>query len=418
MPIEPWGAYPPEVNSSRIIGTGLPSWSAMSSSWASMAGIVAQEIIALGGTSAGLGANWVGSSGGTTVAKLQPYVAWLMDMERIALENAAATGIVALTYTTTLASVVPLPLVNSNRLASVAAATEAAVAQAVAAVPGIGLAAVPAMAQAQATVAELEAQYAGMWTTNATSMTSYDTAVTSASTPKFPTPPPHVGLTAGDVTGDIATMAKLVENAGGQQSADILRQVTNPQQLQQLSQMGQTGTGQMGQVGQMGQMAQAMNPYTSQYGAQPRSLSDSEFRSMLSQLGSGGGGLRSFGGMSSSGSIGSSGGLGAGLQGTGTSSGSLGALSGMTAAAPTAVFGGIPMTPPPSMGAPMGGAPMVPPMGGARGAAQGSKSSSQFREIVDENPSILDMIPVISMQPRNDVSDTVADQAAQGQTNE
>lgn len=416
MPIEPWGAYPPEVNSSRIIGTGLPSWSAMSSSWASMAGIVAQEIIALGGTSAGLGANWVGSSGGTTVAKLQPYVAWLMDMERIALENAAATGIVALTYTTTLASVVPLPLVNSNRLASVAAATEAAVAQAVAAVPGIGLAAVPAMAQAQATVAELEAQYAGMWTTNATSMTSYDTAVTAASTPKFPTPPPHVGLTAGDVTGDIATMAKLVENAGGQQSADILRQVTNPQQLQQLSQMGPTGTGQMGQMGQMGQ---AMNPYTSQYGAQPRSLSDSEFRSMLSQLGSGGGGLRSFGGMSSSGTIGSSGGLGAGLQGTGTSSGSLGALSGMTAAAPTAVFGGIPMTPPPpSMGAPMGGAPMVPPMGGARGAAQGSKSSSQFREIVDENPSILDMIPVISMQPRNDVSDTVADQTAQGQTNE
>lgn len=413
MPIEPWGAYPPEVNSSRIIGTGLPSWSAMSSSWASMAGIVAQEIIALGGTSAGLGANWVGSSGGTTVAKLQPYVAWLMDMERIALENAAATGIVALTYTTTLASVVPLPLVNSNRLASAAAATEAAVAQAVAAVPGIGLAAVPAMAQAQATVAELEAQYAGMWTTNATSMTSYDTAVTAASTPKFPTPPPHVGLTAGDVTGDIATMAKLVENAGGQQSADILRQVTNPQQLQQLSQMGQTGAGQMGQMGQ------AMNPYTSQYGAQPRSLSDSEFRSMLSQLGSGGGGLRSFGGMSSSGSIGSSGGLGAGLQGTGTSSGSLGALSGMTAAAPTAVFGGIPMTPPPpSMGAPMGGAPMVPPMGGARGAAQGSKSSSQFREIVDENPSILDMIPVISMQPRNDVSDTVADQTAQGQTNE
>ena len=66
----------------------------------------------------------------------------------------------------------------------------------------------------------------------------------------------------------------------------------------------------------------------------------------------------------------------------------------------------------------MGGAPMVPPMGGARGAAQGSKSSSQFREIVDENPSILDMIPVISMQPRNDVSGAAGDQTVQGQTNE
>lgn len=408
MPAAPWGTFPPEFNVGLFeSGTGPGTWLFNALQWRAAAALITEQQVILGAITADLLANWQGDSGPSVVAAFTPYENWLVEMQAVAMENATAADAVVSAYMAALGSMVPLPLISANRVAAKMAEATTQAATAAMAVPGAGVAAAGVAAQSAATSAELEAQYAGMWTTNGTSMTTHDAAVTGATIPKIPGLSPEIVISG--VHGHVGTIGDAIRAFGG--SDDIVSQVQSQvqgaaQQAQAFSgtPAGQFVTGAATPVANRAMMGPMMGPMAGGYGPTAgrqgtRNMSDSEFRQLLGQLGDGRGGVRSLGSMAGGNSPGArsafSGGSGA-LSSSGTSrnpsGASLGVLNGSDVLPASAVFAGVPPTAPTIPPSPMGGSPMMHPPG-TSGMGQKAKGNKGQR-IVDEDSfySLIDYV--------------------------
>lgn len=390
MPVEAWSALPPEVNATRILGgSGVASWQAMAATWTAMAGIVDTEIAALTSASGVLGGGWVGKGGTSAIEGISPFMPWLLEMGAIATKNALACQAVVTAHMTALASMVPAGAVSVNRASATIAETSAQASAAAAAVPGvIGMVSGVKHMQDQATVAELESQYAGMWESNAMAMTNYDMAVTNATQVVAPPPPPPpISSTAG---ANIFNPESFAKQPGTGQLAQSMLQQLNPGQLLSTAQstaqsaVSTARSGMSSVSSPQGFSGGHSSPWGQYAGQHARTLSDAEFRRMLGGLASGRGGLHSFPRMSSGGGLHGGGAVARGLGGSGTSAGSLGLRSGTTPAMPAAVFSGVPTSaPPPST--PMSGSPMMSPLGGARGVRSGAEDRHSAQKVLDQD---------------------------------
>lgn len=205
MTTEPWWSYPPEVNASRIIGAGPLTWYAAAGAWGMMAAEVAaaQAIFNSQNTLQVMTIN--GATSASIASKIEPFSAWLAAMHaeatRAALENKAVGD----AYVGTVSTTVPLPLVTANRAAAAAAAASSFI------VPN------PALPI-------LEAQYAGMHVQNASSMTTYDALIQTATQNRVFNPPPRL-VDAGAVAsaGDPAQ----IFNTGGAQIQQAIQRAAS-----------------------------------------------------------------------------------------------------------------------------------------------------------------------------------------------
>ena len=433
MPTEPWATYPPELNAGRLTtGPGPATWEATATQWTTLAALVAEQAAVLDTIRTGFIDNWHGNSGAAIVEAFQPYRDWLHTMADIAISNANAAHAVTAAYASALGSMIPLTLVTANRVAARAAEGTAQAASAVAMVPGMGEIAGPVAAQATASSAELESQYAGMWAENSTVMNTYDEAVKTATIPQVPPPPPKIVFNS-PIEGTPGTLADLVEKHGG--SPELVQAMhtleKNPEQFgQQLGSQVQQAMPQQpmpqGVQQTMGSMGSPMPsfapvssavprpvgsslPYTpsyssgysaGSYSSKGRDMTDSEFRNLLSKLKKGHGGVRSMshrsqgsgshklgshkrlgggahGGHGLRGGLGSHGGGGIGMAAHAGSSAdtpgahvaTLGGVGGGAAAGAASVFSGIPTSMSATSPASLGG--MHGPMMGPMGAGMG-----------------------------------------------
>ncbi|MBM4574688.1 PPE domain-containing protein [Rhodococcus hoagii] len=294
-----------------------------------MAAMVTEAIAALGVQVGSITGQWQGFASAQMSATTAPFAAWLAEMSATATLNAQRSAGVVQAYASGMASMVPLPVVIANR-------TAARIAQ----VAG-------ALGAVNTEMVRLEIEYAGFWTHNASVMTGYDAAVTTATTPTPVAPPPPLVVDA-------------VPGVSGQ---------TQLQQLgQQLADQFAAGRG-------------APAGFMSRY-AGP-SLANSSTLARL--LGSGAGTSRAFGGRGAS--LSGGGGAGGGVRGAGLSGGLNGLLTpplatftppnggaGVGQSGPA--FGGVQNTASTARPA----TPMTPPMG--RGSKMQQDLEQREREMV------------------------------------
>lgn len=388
MATEAWSGYPPEVNSGRWeAGTGPASWEAAAGLWTDFAGIVlaaATELV----TTIGLltGVTITGMSSVAMLASSVPFFGWLATMEAHALMQALACQTVATAWATATSGIIPLPVVNQNRISEgIAEATNFF---------GVN----------SGLIGELNREYAQFWTQDGASMMSYDEAVSLATKPKLAPPPPPLS----SVAKSAATAAEQLGQVGANtaQNAASLGE-TSSQFGDMASQTGSSAGGDMSSMMQMPmQMASQMG---SQAGGQFQSLTQplqsltQPLQSLLGQFsggpqfGQGLGGAFSpaalgsaTGGLPLSGMSAGGGGMGAGGggMGAGGGGGAMGALGGNgTKLASSSTLSGVPG---PSMGSGskmgagngmMGGGGM----GGAGGAGGNQGSSKKAETILAAN---------------------------------
>jgi PPE-repeat protein len=302
-----------------------------------------------------------------------PFYGWLMSLEAIAIEHAVACATVAEAWGMTTTGIIPLPVVNENRVSEATAE------------------ATNAFGQNTPLIAELNREYAQFWTEDATSMLNYDNAVVLATAPKMvPPPPPLTNL--GMASQGLMSQASRVAQAGSQAASrmssatDGLSQATQGGGSQMMSQM----------MGPMQSVMQSATQAPQQLMKPLQSLSQ-PLQSMLGQFMKGpqmGGGL---GSAFSATSMGSTGGLpmstssgfgggGMGMGGGGGGIGNLGHLAGSSekVARPIGNLSGVPA---PTLGG--GGqvsaanSAMTGGGGGGMGGAGGAGSQSQQRKSED-----------------------------------
>lgn len=329
-----WSGYPPEINSGRWeSGTGGETWLAAASVWTSFAGIVAAATGSLAAEIAALtGDTLTGMTSAGVAASSAPFYGWLMTMEATALEHAVACATVAEAWGVTTTGIIPLPVVNENRISEATAEST------------------NAFGQNTPLIAELNREYAQFWTQDATSMLNYDNAVVLATAPKMvPPPPPLTSMAkAAPMLAKTASQAAQQSAQGASRMAsatDGLAQATQGGGSQMMSQMMQPMQGAMQAATQAPQ--QLMKPMQSMM--QP-------LQSMLGQFMKGpqmGGGLgsafsaTSMGASSTGGIPMSSSGMGGGgfsMGGSGGGIGNLGHLAGSTekTARPIGSLSGVP----------------------------------------------------------------------------
>lgn len=229
MPTEPWWSYPPEVNASRILGAGPFTWYAAAGAWGMMAAEVAAAQ-AIFTTQNGIQATVIqGATAASIASKIEPFSTWLAAMHAEATRAALENKSVGDAYVGTVTTTVPLPLVTANRAAAAAAAASSFI------VPN------PALPI-------LEAQYAGMQVQNATSMTTYDTLIQTATQPRTFTPPPRL-VDAGAVAA--AGDPGAIFHGGGLQLQQALQRaasaIQSPSFVQNLQNQAHAALPQMAQ---------------------------------------------------------------------------------------------------------------------------------------------------------------------------
>ena len=382
MATEAWSGYPPEVNSGRWeAGTGPASWEAAAAVWTDFAGLVLAAAQGLMSEIAMLtGVTITGMTSVSMMASSIPFFAWLAAMEAHALMQAMACQIVATAWATATTGIIPLPVVNQNRI------TEA---------------------NAEATnffgvntplIGELNREYGQFWTQDGSSMMTYDEAVMTATMPKMAPPPPplanlaggagKVAETAAQTAADSAqTAAQMAQqsqgladamgqqgSASGDQMGSMMGMMQQPMQM--ASQMGSQMGGQFQSLTQPLQpMMQSLQSLMGQFSNGPQFGQGLDGAFAPSSLGMGSGGLPLSGGGAGMGG----GGGGLGMGGGGMGGGPMGNLAGHgEKVKATSNLSGVPG---PSLGAgnkvsgvsngmgPMGG-------GGMGGAGAGSNQSS------------------------------------------
>src|SRR5690625_1783640 len=232
---EAWGGYMPEVNSGRWeAGTGPETWATAAEVWTNFAEIVLTAGTALVGEIALMtGTTLTGITAVSMMASSVPFFGWLAEMEATALMHAAACATVAESWATASAGIIPLPMVNQNRI------TEA------------NLEATNFFGINTPAIAELDREYGQFWAQDASSMMSYDSAVTLATTPKMVSPPPPLTNLGQGAAQSAAQLGQAASSAA--QNAQSLSNV--PEQMSQAASQGANQGGDLSSV--MGSMTQA-----------------------------------------------------------------------------------------------------------------------------------------------------------------
>ena len=313
MGTEAWGLYPPEVNAGRYdAGVGPAGWVASAAEWGLMAAMVTEAIAALGLQVGSLTGQWEGLASQRFGAVTVPYAEWLTEMAGVATLNAQRSFGVVEAYAAGRTAMVPLPVILANRVAARTAQLA-------------GVLGAP-----NTEMVRLEIEYAGFWSHNATVMTGYDAAVTTATTPTPVRPPPTLVVDA--VPG--GSLAGHLQQAGQQAGQHLSQVAGNP-------------------VG----MPRTVGPGFLDRYAGP-SLGDSSTLSRM--LGSGSGTGAAFGGRSAYGGSGRGAGLGSAAGGFSAGGGGVGLL-----APPLASFS------PTNLGASMGQS--GPAFGGVQNTASAAR---------------------------------------------
>ena len=250
-------AFPPDVNSARIVGPGGAS--ATGAGLASI-GVGTALLATHASVSAALGAlassGWTGPSGVSTVAAFVPHLAAMA-------ENAAtfhASGLkhieFAEAYQAAFLAIPPVAAVTENQAEHITLQST----------NFMGINAMP--------IAVNRGVYHGMWTDSGMAMNTYDAVGSAASTPLPATPPPPItaGMAVGLATTGISMGLQL--GAGVMQGAMNAAESglgtfsgvasgaasTAPAAAQALGASTGTGTGGVGQPGSPGHAASATDP--------------------------------------------------------------------------------------------------------------------------------------------------------------
>ncbi|MDP7701994.1 MULTISPECIES: PPE family protein [unclassified Mycobacterium] len=160
-----FGALPPEVTSAIMYsGPGATSFVSAASAWNALAAELTATARGYGAVLGGLvSEEWLGPASTTMAQAAEPYVDWLTvtagQAERAAIQSQSA----AAAFETAFASIVPPPLVATNR-AELAQALQTNI---------FGL--------NNGLIAQLEAQYAEMWAQNTLTMYAYASSSALAS---------------------------------------------------------------------------------------------------------------------------------------------------------------------------------------------------------------------------------------------
>jgi PPE-repeat protein len=254
MPVEPWGAYPPEMNAARYNGCGPGAWVAASAAWTAMGGTVAAALGAFFAQKADLAEQVFGVSSAAQLAAAGGYGSWLAGMQALADVQAASLDGAATAYTTGKTTMVPEEAVLANRMAYAAAVSSSI------------------LGPADPTAVALAVQYGQMHAENAATMMAYDTAATTATMFK-PSPPPPLLVTSmpGETSAETAaqTAQKLFsKNGTAGKPAEVMNKILPmvmqavPQAAQMPARFAQMMSAQLGQVFQPVQqiMGQMMSP--------------------------------------------------------------------------------------------------------------------------------------------------------------
>lgn len=187
MPVEPWGAYPPEMNAARYNGPGPGAWMAASGAWGAMAVNAATALGTFFAQKADLATEVFGVSSAAQLAAAGGYGGWLAAMHGLADVNAVSLAGAADAYSMGKTTMVPEEAVLANRSAYAAAVGSSILG--------------PADPKAVA----LAVQYAEMHAENAATMMGYDAAATTATMLKpYPPPPPLVTSMPGEQSAETA----------------------------------------------------------------------------------------------------------------------------------------------------------------------------------------------------------------------
>lgn len=187
-----FGAQPPEFNSARIYaGPGSASMMAAASAWNALAAELNSTALGYDEVVTTLsGEEWLGPASASMAAAVQPYVEWMTSTATQAEQAATQAQGAAAAYETALASVVPPPLIATNR-AELALATATNI-----------------LGQNTGVIAQLEAQYADFWAQDAAAMYSYAGSSATASTvTPFTAPPPIASPAASNAQAGAVTAA-------------------------------------------------------------------------------------------------------------------------------------------------------------------------------------------------------------------
>ncbi|WP_094359319.1 PPE family protein [Mycobacterium marinum] len=188
---------PPEINSTRMYtGPGSASLRAASASWNS----ISVELHCIPESYRAMIADltsfqWLGPSSAAMIASMLPYVEWLEATAVQAGHSAMQASAAAAAYEQAFAMTVPPPAIAANR-------TELA-----------ALIATNFFGQNTAAIAANEAEYAEMWATDATAMTSYSStsaaarALTPFTSPHQTTNPAGLGAQSAAVANSTANAA-------------------------------------------------------------------------------------------------------------------------------------------------------------------------------------------------------------------
>lgn len=256
MPVEPWGAYPPEMNAARYNGTGPGPWLAASAAWGAMAVNAATALGTFFAQKADLAAQVFGVSSAAQLAAAGGFGSWMAGMHGLADMHAVALDGAASAYSMGKSTMVPEQAVLANR-----AAYAAAVGSSI-------------LGPADPTAVALEVQYVGMHAQNAATMMGYDTAATTATLFK-PSPPPPPLVTAMPGQTSLETAAQTAQELAGKNNPGDMMTKMLPQAMQMLpqaaqlpAQFAQMMSSQLGQVFQPVQqiMGQFMSPLSGALG--------------------------------------------------------------------------------------------------------------------------------------------------------
>ncbi|HTY31420.1 PPE family protein [Mycobacterium sp.] len=203
-----FAALPPEITSARIYaGPGSASLMAAASAWNAIAAELNSAALGYDRVVTTLsGEEWLGPTSASMAAAVQPYVEWMNRTGAQAEQAATQAQAAAAAYETALASVVPPPVITTNR-AELAQATATNV-----------------LGQNNGIIAQLEAQYAEFWAQDAAAMYDYAASAARAAevapfsgAPQVANPAAQAAQTAVTSSGSTqSTLRQLVAGLPGQ----------------------------------------------------------------------------------------------------------------------------------------------------------------------------------------------------------
>jgi PPE-repeat protein len=214
-----YGAFPPEINSARIIaGPGSAPMLAAASAWDTLAAELQSGASSYGSVVSALTDEWQGPSSGMMEDAAAPYVQWLTAAAGQAEQTAGQARAAASAYQVALTSMVPLPEIAANRTQLAA------------------LTATNILGQNTPAIAMTEAQYGEMWAQDATTMYSYAGSSAAASRVTPFTAPPSTTNPAG-AAGQAAAVTQATGTATGNGVQSALSQLSStiPSTLQNLA---------------------------------------------------------------------------------------------------------------------------------------------------------------------------------------